>query len=150
VFSLGNKNYLAKDIEKNIKDCKEKAAEIPKYQSIFVGREKYIFCINAESSLYLVNLQVKPGTAFVDDICGVATSCYYGDMIVGQLKQAPKPMLVFVEKIGESDVVDDVKTTSSCGRIENYLKNSVYKSYGVCTVGENIKEIRTFEVRVYK
>lgn len=157
--SMDNKNYLARDTEKSIKDCQTKTQNItPKIQSIFVGRPDYSgYWINNQTNLYLIDPNVKPAMPFITDEYNLQASCYYGNIITQQLKNAPKPMLALIETskslettIEESNVAKIQIPFNSCGYIENFLKNAHYKSYGTCKTNSWIDSEREYEIRLYE
>ncbi len=117
-------------------------------QSIFVGRLSYQHYLVNTALLYLTYPQLKPATAFISDEPGIQNSCEYGDQIVKQLRQAPRPLLAFLEMGDQPSEPNLTRSMTSCKKIESFLESTESLLLGECSLVD-IPSNR-FQVRIYR
>ena len=137
-------DFGEREIEEQIKDCRSKTYGFGP-ESIFVGRVTYERFLYNNAALYFVYPEVRPATAFITEEPGIQSSCKYGEMVVEDLKRAPRPMLTFLEEGTHGWDNEMVRTMSSCGKIESYLFGNEYVGAGKC-----ISYGHSYEIRLYK
>lgn len=124
---------VATDLEQNLKDCKDLAAQVKgEYRSLYVGSLSYASSVLNVASLYLVDPTIKPATAFISYEPGVQTSSEYGSQIIQQLQDARKPMLAFLEVHDQIPENNATATLKSSGVIEAYQRSQKSKLIGTC------------------
>jgi hypothetical protein len=127
-----SKSFLDSNLAQNLQDCKRSVSNLGNYHSLFVGRLSYSSFLMNVASLYLINTQVKPATAFISDEPGLQNSLRYGSIIADQLRKAPKPMLAFLEIGQQSPESNKTQFMKSEGKIELELASNKYKTIGAC------------------
>ncbi len=138
-------NYQADYIRESISDCNKTIPAGLSYKSLFVGRLNYDRTTASIGMLYFINPDLPPATSYFMDTPGIQTSCSYGVAIVGQLERASKPILAFIDLTPFDPENMEILHLKSCGKIENYLKSSLYRTIGTCRAFDH--EIL---VRLYK
>lgn len=131
------------ELDNQLAECKKVINKVAA-RSIFVGRKsynKYRFNIAA---LYLASPDTHPASRFISDEPGLQSDCEYGEEIVGELKHAPRPMLVLADQSEQSPENSFMRKMKSCGKIETYLSDIPSISLGTCD-----SFYSTFEVKVY-
>jgi len=130
-------------INREINDCGN-AIEGITPKTIFVGRTSYENFLYNKASLYLLLPKVKPATAYITEEPGIHNSCKYGQIIVKDLSKAEKPMLAFLDLGSDPPENKATANMSSCGLIEDYLKNAEYLKIGTCKSYNDLFEIRLY------
>lgn len=130
----------------NIYNENSKECAIFKYtdaKSVFIGRTSYDLYDYSNAYLYYLYRNLKPATAYISDEPGLQDSCIYGSVIKNELLSSVKPMLSFLSTNPQIGFPN--KKLSSCGKIEEFLKNNSFEILGNCS-----SYGFEYEVRLYK
>jgi hypothetical protein len=135
---------LERDLDAVLADCR-RVAEGVEPRSVFAGQLRYDRLFLNHAVLYLLDEKAVPATAFIEEDPGVQTSCEYGDMVVADLREAPRPMLAFLDARPWQTRERGLDRVRNCGRIEAYLGSQPYRSLGTCRTFGRSQVVRLYE-----
>lgn len=138
-------NAFDREIAQSIQDCKNAVPRHISYRSLFVGRENYDRITSSIGSLYLINPNIPPASAYTFDVPGIQTSCKYAGDIVNQLTRAAKPMLAFLDLTDFDPENEAIATLKSCGKVESFLRTRPYTTIGTCRAFSHQFVIRSYK-----